>query len=89
MNWKAFGRKRSCPNRGTTIPTLKDRKFTKTLRIVGVPAEIRIEHLPNTNLELCRYPDLLGLPHVDPYTRNGRGACSDPVMVTLNRAFRT
>jgi hypothetical protein len=35
-------------------------KTTKILRIVGVPAEIRTEHLKNTNVECYRYTNPLG-----------------------------
>jgi hypothetical protein len=35
------------------------RKSAKDLRIVGVLAEIRREHLQNTNVECCRYTNPL------------------------------
>jgi hypothetical protein len=41
MHWKGFGRTRLCPNRG---------ELRTSLRITGVSAEIRIEHLPNISL---------------------------------------
>jgi hypothetical protein len=54
MNCKKFVRKLSSFNRGT-VPDfawkggVKQRKFSVSK--AGVPAEIRTEHLPNTNLE--------------------------------------
>jgi hypothetical protein len=52
MNWKGFEGKQPWHNRDT-IPAFAGgtKKNHEKLRIVGVPAEIRIEHLLNTRLE--------------------------------------
>jgi hypothetical protein len=54
MNWKGFARKRSWPNRGT-IPVFawgtEENHENFSIRISGIPAEIRNENILN-----MRYP---------------------------------
>jgi hypothetical protein len=54
INWKGCGRKWKWPNR-FNIPTFSRNDLGKQLkvsvRIAGVLAEIRTEHLPKTNLQ--------------------------------------
>jgi hypothetical protein len=63
MNSKVFGRNPLCPNRGT-ISEFSWRDWGKlgqtSVRITGVPVEIRSEYLSNTSLERHRYTILLG-----------------------------
>jgi hypothetical protein len=58
--WKGFWSKLCLPNRGTVpefaLEGLKEKQNT-SVKIAAVPAEIRIEHLPNTS------PDLLPRVH--------------------------
>jgi hypothetical protein len=41
------------------VPGGSEKDHKKPLRITGVPAEIRTEYLPDTNLERYRYVNLL------------------------------
>jgi hypothetical protein len=53
MNWKGFGRKRWWPKGIIQLAPRDWEKSRKTsVRIAGVPAEIRTEHLPNGTQEL-------------------------------------
>jgi hypothetical protein len=65
MNWKGFGRKRPCPNWGTSHAfSWKDwgnhKKKKTSFRVAGVWTGIRTEYLPNTNLE-CYHDALSSL----------------------------
>jgi hypothetical protein len=62
MNSKEFWRKRSWPNRDTSLIFMEIWRQTHNIsfRIVDVPAEIRIEHLLNMSLVLYRYANPLG-----------------------------
>jgi hypothetical protein len=52
-NRKGFGKKRPCPNRGTTahLPGETEENHKTLVMKAGVPAEIRTENLPSTSLE--------------------------------------
>lgn len=44
-----------------TLRGESEKKYGKILlSLVGVPAEVRSQHLPNTSLQRCRYTNLLG-----------------------------
>jgi hypothetical protein len=47
-------------SRYSTVCLEELRKIPKNFRIAGVPAAIRAEHLPNTNLDRYRHVNLLG-----------------------------
>jgi hypothetical protein len=60
-NRDGFGRKRMWSNGGTNCAlawTDWERPRNPSVRIVGVPVEIREERFPNTRLELCRKASL-------------------------------
>jgi hypothetical protein len=62
--WKGFGRKRSLPNDSTALAFARIRchEPRKTsVRMIGVPANIRTKHFPGTILERYRYAHRLGL----------------------------
>jgi hypothetical protein len=76
MNWKRFGRKRLWHDCGTILESfIKTRK--PSVRLVGVPAEIRTEHFPNASLEPNFYVNLSAelCDQVDIYQRFGRNSC--------------
>jgi hypothetical protein len=61
MNWNSCGRKRSLPTL-SNYPALWVkglRKTIKTLRTVGVPAEVLIEDIPNSSVACYRHAMLL------------------------------
>jgi hypothetical protein len=63
MDDDKFGNKRLLPNRGL-IPDFffaGVRKTTKNIRIVGIPADIRNEHLPNKSLDRHHSAVLFGM----------------------------
>jgi hypothetical protein len=49
------------------------------LRVDGVLAEIRSDHLPNTSLECYRYANLLGKEYLVLGYRKWRGGCHEPL----------
>jgi hypothetical protein len=56
-DWKGCGRKRSWSNRDT-IPAFGWRALRKprtAFKVAGILAEIRTEHIPNTDLERYHY----------------------------------
>jgi hypothetical protein len=60
MNWKGFGRKPSCCNRGLSWHLFEGtEEIDETYWIAGVPAEFKTEHFHNANLERYRYANLL------------------------------
>jgi hypothetical protein len=80
VNFKGFGKKRSwfTPDTIPAFPCLDWGKSRKTsVRIAGIPVEIRTEHLPNTSLEIYLQINLfyvMPCSMVDIYT-HFRGTC--------------
>jgi hypothetical protein len=68
MNWKGFGRKRSCRSGRITSAFAwsgSERPQTTSFRVACVLSEIRTEHLPNTSLERYRYANPLSKANVN------------------------
>jgi hypothetical protein len=61
MNCEGLGRKRSLSDRRTALSfAWRDKGRLLKLRIAGVPAEIRTEHVTNASADRYRYTNQLG-----------------------------